>query len=236
MKKIAFAAALLLAASPAAAEIGQPYYGGQLVMSGDWHVEVAVRDGAIRAWVRDHADKPLAAAGKATLLLGGKKLDLPLKAEGESLVAEAPVKAADKVAGILALTVGGKAGSVRFAQEAVVMPAALPKPLAESAKVFEQACAACHGQALRGTDAGPPLLHPNYAPGAGHPDDMLKASIAKGTQAHHWKFGDMPKPDIAPGQEEGLLAYIRTVQAANGIGPAPAAKPAPANPHAGMKH
>jgi len=213
-----------------------PAFGGQTAMAGDVHVEFAVRDGGLRAWVRDHADKPVAATGKATLLLAGKKVDAPLQAEGEALVAAIPIQAGDKVTAILSLNVAGKPVSARFAQEAVVTPA-LSGPAQAGAKVYAAACATCHGASLRGSDAGPPLLHPYYAAGGGHGDEVVLSAITKGAQSHHWKFGDMPKPDgIKPGQETDLLAFIRAMQAANGIGAAavPAAA-ASADPHAGHR-
>jgi mono/diheme cytochrome c family protein len=208
-------------------------YGGQIVETNDgWRIEFAIRDGGIRVWVRDHADAPVAATGKATLLAGGRKLETALKAEGEVLAAEAAVTAADKVAAILTLTVAGKPVSVRFGQDALVVPPLSAKAQA-GRQAFEQICAACHDTTLRGSDAGPPLLHPFYAPGAGHGDDVIVSAITKGAKAHHWKFGDMPKPEgVAPGGEADILAYIRAMQAANGLGggaPAPGA----ASGHAG---
>ncbi|HSV28314.1 MAG TPA: c-type cytochrome [Candidatus Omnitrophota bacterium] len=225
MKTLLAAALAVSFAGPAFAQAMQPFYGGQVAVAGDAHVEMILRDGALKAWVRDHADKPLAAAGKATILAGGKKLEAPFRADGPALVAEVSVKSGDKVTAVLSLTVAGKPVSARFAQEAVAVPP-LSGPAAAGAKVFAEACAACHGTALRGTDAGPPLLHSNYAPGGLHGDDIIVAAVNNGAQAHHWKFGDMPKPDgIKPGQDKELLAYIRAMQAANGI----SAPPAPAD-------
>lgn len=200
----------------------QPAFGGQTAMSGDVHVEFAVRDGGVRAWVRDHADKPVAATGKATLLVAGTKLDVPLQPTGDGLSGDAPVRAADKVTAVLSLTANGKPVSARFAQDAVVVPPLPPQAQAGGA-VFATACAACHGTALRGSDAGPPLLHPYYAAGGGHGDDVVLNAITKGAPSHHWKFGDMPRPDGVPaGREKDVLAFIRAMQAANGID-APAA-------------
>lgn len=205
-----------------------PAYGGQIAMVGDVHVEFAVRDGGLRAWVRDHADKPVPATGKATLLVNGKKIDATLTPDGEALVADAPVTTADKVTAILSLTADGKTVSARFTQEAVILPVLSPPAQAGSA-VYAEICASCHGGALRGTDAGPPLLHPYYGLGSGHGDDVILSAITKGAPSHHWKFGDMPKPEgVKAGQEKDALAFIRAMQAANGIGTVPAA-----NPHAG---
>ncbi|MBI2235639.1 MAG: cytochrome c [Magnetospirillum sp.] len=196
-----------------------PAYGGQMVETPEGlRVEFAVREGAVRAWVRDHGDKPIPASkvsGKATILAGSKKLDLPLKADGEALVAEGALAQADKVTAILSLTVDGKSVSARFAQSELVQPTTLTPPAQAGKVAFEAICATCHGKALRGTDNGPPLLHAYYAPGAGHGDDVVLATIANGTTSHHWKFGDMPKPEgLKPGQEKDVLAYVRAMQAA----------------------
>lgn len=209
-------------------------YGGQIVEAGgDWRVEFTVRDGGIRAWVRDHADKPVAATGKAALLVNGRKVETPLSGGSDGLGADIPVAAADKVAAILSLTIAGKPVSIRFSQEALTVPRLSPQALAGQ-QVFGQVCAACHGTALRGSDAGPPLLHPFYAAGMGHGDDIILAAATKGAKAHHWKFGDMPKPDgVAPGQEKDLLAYIRAMQAANGLGATPAPGASGHTGHAG---
>lgn len=199
-----------------------PAYGGQMVETAEGiRVEFAIREGAIRTWVRDHGDKPIPVSnvsGKATLLVGRKKVELPLKVEGDSLLADGAVSQADKVTAILSLTVNGKPISARFSQVDLVQPNALT-PEAQAGKLaFETACAMCHSKSLRGTDNGPPLLHAYYAPGAGHGDDIVLATIANGTKSHHWKFGDMPKPEgLKTGQEKDVLTYIRAMQAANGI-------------------
>jgi len=196
-------------------------FGGQMTETADgWRIEFAVRDGGIRAWVRDHGDKPVAATGKATLLVGGKKLEVPLKPDGEMLTGDAALTSADKVAAILSLSVNGKPVSARFSQEALVTPV-LAGPAQPGKVAFEQVCAVCHGPSLRGSDAAPPLLHPFYAAGAGHGDDIILSAATNGAKAHHWKFGDMPKPEgLKPGQEKDVLAYIRAMQAANGLGSA----------------
>lgn len=235
----AVAAALVGASLPAAADgVLTANFGGQTTETADgWRIEFAVRDGGIRAWVRDHGDKPVAASGKATLLVGGKKLDVPLKADGDMLTADAGVTPADKVAAILSLSVNGKPVSARFGQEAVVVPQLSAQASAGKA-AFEQVCAACHGTALRGSDAAPPLLHKFYEPGSGHGDDVILSAVTNGAKSHMWKFGDMPKPEgLKPGQEKDVLAYIRAMQAANGFA-GTAAMPAsmPMDHSAHMKH
>lgn len=209
---------LLALASPAFAHGDvMPAFGGQMSEAGDYHVEIAVRDGGLRAWVRDHAGNPVAATGKATVLAGGKKLEVPLVARNDGLSGAAAIKQGDKVAAIVSLTVAGQPVSARYAQEAVVTPALSPQAQA-GGEVFARVCSVCHGTGLRGTDSGPPLLHPYYVAGH-HGDDTILAAVTQGSKSHMWKFGDMPKPDgVQPGQEQDILVFLRTMQAANGLG------------------
>lgn len=235
---IAFALAMTGMAVPALAHGSMAaWYGGQIAEAADEsRVEFAVRDGGIRVWVRDHADKPVAASGKATLLVGGKKLDVALRVDGEALTGDVVITAADKVAAILSLSVNGKPVSVRFSQEAVVIPRLSAQASAGKA-AFQQVCATCHGTALRGSDAAPPLLHKFYEIGSGHGDDVILSAATGGAKSHMWKFGDMPKPEgLKPGQEKDVLAYIRTMQAANGFAGTPDATAMPMNHSGHMSH
>ncbi|KIL99820.1 Cytochrome c family protein [Paramagnetospirillum magnetotacticum MS-1] len=214
----------LLLAVPSALAHGTmvAFFGGQIAESGEYRAEFAVRDGSIRVWLRDHDDKPVKATGKATLLLGGQKLEADLTPKGDGLIASVPVKAKDKLTAVLGLNVDSKPVSLRFQQAEVVMPAV--SGAAEAGRVaFEAVCATCHGSALRGTDGGPPLLHEFYALGSAHGDDVILAAMNEGAKSHMWKFGDMPKPQgLKDGQDKEVLAYIRAVQTANGLGGSPA--------------
>jgi mono/diheme cytochrome c family protein len=212
------------------------WFGGQTVETPEGaRIEFIVRDGAVKAWVRDHDDKALAASGKVTLLIAGKKAEADFKPDGNTLVATAPVTPADKLTAVLALSVAGKPVSARFAQDALSQPT-LDAKAEDGRQAFQAVCATCHGTQLRGTDNAPPLLHPAYGPKSGHGDDTVLAAIQNGAKSHMWKFGDMPKPQgVKPGQESAILAYIRAMQAANGLGAAPAAA-APAMDHSHHHH
>ncbi|CAA7612612.1 conserved exported hypothetical protein [Magnetospirillum sp. LM-5] len=220
MKKVVLMLLAGLAAPPAWAQSHGamlPFYGGQIGLSGDLHVEFVVRDGLIRAWVRDHADKPVAAVGKATVLVGAARHEVSFTEDGAGLKAELPVKAADKVTAVLSLTAQGRPLSARFAQAELVQPSLTGAALAGKA-VFERVCATCHGTALRGSDQGPPLIHAWYAPGGGHDDSQVLKVLREGTKGHMWKLGDMPKPEgLKAGEDKPALAYVRAMQAANGI-------------------
>lgn len=88
---------------------------------------------------------------------------------------------------------------------------------AQGKRLFERHCAACHGQDLKGSDKGPPLLHPVYEP-SHHGDASFQAAARYGTRAHHWKFGDMPPvPGITPDEVAHVTAYVRHSQRQVGI-------------------
>jgi cytochrome c2 len=221
MKKVFLTLAIL--ATALAPRLGSAHgmlqagHGGQIVEVGDLRIEFAVREGGLRAWVRDHDDHAKAATGKVTLLTAKGTTTVPFKAGAEMLAAEAPVITAESITAVLSLVVDGKPVSARFVQMDVVRPV-LSAAAATGKQSFESVCAKCHGSALRGTDQGPPLLNAIYAP-ANHGDDVILAAMKNGAPQHMWQLGNMPKPEgLAPGAEPDVLAYIRAMQAANGIG------------------
>ena len=78
-------------------------------------------------------------------------------------------------------------------------------------------CAACHGADMKGTTAGPPFLHPIYAPNH-HSDEAFFRAAEDGVQAHHWQFGDMPpQPSLSEEQLRAIVAYVRDRQRDEGI-------------------
>ena len=83
---------------------------------------------------------------------------------------------------------------------------------------FDGYCAACHGPNAAGLDGkGPPLVHKIYEPGH-HGDDAIAVAAMNGARAHHWRFGDMPPvAGITRAEIADIIAYIRTLQRANGI-------------------
>jgi mono/diheme cytochrome c family protein len=85
-------------------------------------------------------------------------------------------------------------------------------------KVFNAKCSECHGKNASGIDgAAPPLVHKIYEP-SHHGDGAFLAAARNGVRSHHWKFGNMPPVEGITDAEVGLVvAYIRTVQRANGI-------------------
>ncbi|MCB9942336.1 MAG: cytochrome c [Geminicoccaceae bacterium] len=93
----------------------------------------------------------------------------------------------------------------------------LTSPARAGEVVFDERCASCHGQDAVGTDQGPPLIHKYYEPGH-HGDQAFVMAATRGVRAHHWNFGDMPPvAGITADEIASVIAYVREVQAANGI-------------------
>lgn len=104
----------------------------------------------------------------------------------------------------------------------VIVPGLVLPELTETAqigqKIFETACASCHGKDAAGQDGvAPPLVHKLYEP-SHHADEAFQRAAALGVRAHHWPFGDMPPVEgISRGEVAMITRYIREMQRANGI-------------------
>jgi hypothetical protein len=64
-------------------------HGGVLRMAGPLHLELVLEPGRVKVYLTDHAFQPVSAAGatgSARVLLGGKRLDVPLKPAGGNLL------------------------------------------------------------------------------------------------------------------------------------------------------
>lgn len=84
--------------------------------------------------------------------------------------------------------------------------------------VFNANCASCHGKNAAGREGvAPPLIHKIYEPN--HHGDMAFVLAAKqGVRQHHWSFGNMPPvPGVSDDEITNIIAYVRTLQRANGI-------------------
>ena len=83
---------------------------------------------------------------------------------------------------------------------------------------FNRLCASCHGANAAGLDgAGPPLVHIVYEPNH-HGDAAFHLAAQRGVRSHHWPFGDMPPVEDATAADvDRIVAYVRTLQRANGI-------------------
>lgn len=85
-------------------------------------------------------------------------------------------------------------------------------------RIFESACAACHGTNAAGTEGvAPPLIHKIYEP-SHHGDEAFQRAAEFGVKSHHWRFGDMPPVEgLTRGDVTMIVTYIRKLQRANGI-------------------
>ncbi|MFT6168740.1 MAG: mono/diheme cytochrome c family protein [Celeribacter sp.] len=98
----------------------------------------------------------------------------------------------------------------------------LPDTLSPNAQIgklaFDAKCAVCHGANAAGQDGtAPPLVHKIYEPNH-HGDESFQVAASHGVRAHHWPFGNMPPVEgITRGDVTMIIAYVRTLQRANGI-------------------
>ena len=111
---LAAPAALAHGPAPAAA------HGGIVAeTSNDYWVELVVRDGQLVAYVTDPEFKPVPSAqlgGKATVLAGGKRAEVTLTpGEANTITGKLAAPVSGKMTALLALTIGGKPTTVRFA-------------------------------------------------------------------------------------------------------------------------
>ena len=96
-------------------------------------------------------------------------------------------------------------------------PTTTPAELQAGKTLFDGSCGQCHGDAARGTDQGPPLVHPTYRPNH-HADISFYRAVEFGVAAHHWRFGNMaPLPGVTREQVTEIVAYIRWLQQEAGI-------------------
>ncbi len=124
-----------------------------------------------------------------------------------------------KVLRYFAVCIGLGASAGAFGQSASELlpgPGFMPNP-AKGKQLFERNCAACHGDNLKGTDKGPPLLHRIYEPNH-HSDVAIQLAVRNGSRQHHWRFGDMlPVTGLTREDVGHITAYIRRQQRAAGV-------------------
>ena len=82
------------------------------------------------------------------------------------------------------------------------------------AAIYGANCASCHGAALEGTDLGPSLLDPVYAPDQ-LSDDEFRRAVRNGVEETRWDFGPMPaNGGLGDGQIDAILGFVRASQGA----------------------
>ena len=85
------------------------------------------------------------------------------------------------------------------------------------AAIYGANCASCHGAALEGTDLGPSLLDPVYAPDQ-LSDDEFRRAVRNGVDATRWDFGPMPaNGGLGDGQIDAILGFVRASQGAGAM-------------------
>ncbi|WP_246660503.1 cytochrome c [Nitratireductor sp. XY-223] len=93
----------------------------------------------------------------------------------------------------------------------------LSSAAAAGKSLFDENCAACHGNNAAGSPDGPPLVHIIYEPGH-HSDASFYLAVSQGVRQHHWTFGNMPaQPHVSEKDVALIIEYVRELQAANGI-------------------
>ncbi len=119
--------------------------------------------------------------------------------------------------GVLFSRMGKEKPATGAAMVQVKVPS-LSGAAAEGEAVFNENCASCHGTNAAGQEGiAPPLIHRIYEP-SHHADGSFLLAVKQGVRAHHWPFGNMPPIEgLTEGQVARIVAYIRTLQAANGI-------------------
>lgn len=100
----------------------------------------------------------------------------------------------------------------------VSVPEELPDIALIGQRGFEAKCIACHGVNAAGVEgAGPPLVHKIYEP-SHHGDAAFWLATQNGVRSHHWDFGNMPPVEgLTKSDVDAIVAYVRTLQTANGI-------------------
>ena len=140
--------------------------------------------------------------------------DVPALGSGVAMRNRGRSRCAARLA-LLALTLAG-CDPNRGAQVSHDFP---PTPAEHRAgeEAFERHCSLCHGRQALGSETGPALVHPHYAPGH-HADAAFERAVRHGVPAHHWRFGNMPpQPNVTPEEVERMTAYVRWLQREAGI-------------------
>ena len=92
--------------------------------------------------------------------------------------------------------------------------------VAKGRSIFQITCATCHGTTLHGTSMAPSMIQPAFAPDQ-TPDQAFFTAIRHGVPQKRFQKGPMPaQPSVPTADIPAVIAYVRSVQAQNGIGSA----------------
>jgi mono/diheme cytochrome c family protein len=178
----------------------------------------ALRQGApdhLLAFVLEHDDATAAGDGVAAALAF---TGLIAAHDAEIALGRPEYTAHRNVIEALRTAAGSPPGvSAATAPPVAAPPSAAAGGAADGAALFAANCAVCHGPTAAGSDRGPPLLHPYYAPDH-HDDDAFRRAVRQGVAPHHWTFGPMPPlPGLGDDAVTRIIAYVRERQRASGI-------------------
>lgn len=120
-------------------------------------------------------------------------------------------------AAVIWLLVRGSTSEQSLTHQVAVNVPQLSGAAASGKVAFDRNCVACHGANAGGGPGGPPLVHKIYEPGH-HADISFVLAVKNGVRQHHWSFGSMPPiPGVSEVEVAQIIAYVRTLQRANGI-------------------
>ena len=115
--------------------------------------------------------------------------------------------------------IGGACGSSDVATPDI--PVQDAAQVAAGKVVYQNSCASCHGDDLRGTAQGPSHLSELYVP-SHHSDAAFLLAIKTGSAEHHWRFGAMkPVEGLDDADIAAVTAYVRDTQRLEGFEPYP---------------
>ena len=118
--------------------------------------------------------------------------------------------------GAVVIVIKQMSGPTTGGNSRVKVPA-LSGTATEGKKLFDANCKVCHGANASGTRRGPSFINAIYRRNH-HGDGAFYMAVKQGARAHHWPFGNMPPlPQVNEAQVEKIVAYVRELQAANGL-------------------
>ena len=120
------------------------------------------------------------------------------------------------VMAVVAVLVTAACGS-GGAKQAKAAPLTQEQLVAKGRAIFQITCATCHGTTLHGTSMAPSMIQAAFAPDQ-TPDQAFFNAIRHGVPQKRFEKGPMPaQPSVATADIPAVVAYVRSVQAQNGI-------------------
>ncbi len=82
---------------------------------------------------------------------------------------------------------------------------------------FARHCASSHGRLAGGTTSGPGLLGAPFGLSA-MPDEAIRSAVLEGVPPRNDAYRPMgPSPEIAPGELDDIIAFLRELQRLQGV-------------------